>query len=110
MRIEANPSTFHTNALTLTLTRTHPVPHQLSSGNLVLVKNMTQLSQLAIGIFKGKKLFLAKKGGQISLPLSLGHTHTHTPTLYTHTHTSVLVCFLSLTYTHATALIRHTGA
>ena len=95
MRIEANPSTLnvtHTN--TLTLTHTHPVPHQLSSGNLVLVKNMTQLSQLAIGIFKGKKLFLAKKGGQISLTLT--QAHTHTPTLYTHTHTSVF-CLL---YTH----------
>ena len=44
------------------------VPHQPSSGNLVMVKNLTQLSQLTIGIFKAKKLFLAKKGQLVYAP------------------------------------------
>ena len=43
------------------------VPHQLRNGSdLVIVKNLTQLSQLTIGIFKSKKLFLAKKGQLIN--------------------------------------------
>lgn len=45
------------------------VPHQPSSGNQIMVKNMTQLSQLTIGIYKGKKLFLAKKGQLINMVL-----------------------------------------
>ena len=39
----------------------YTVPHKPSSGNLVIVKNLTKLSQLTIGIFKGKKIFLTKK-------------------------------------------------